>query len=107
VVFASAAGAAWTLWDRVQHDPWLRLLARARRHLARAGIESSPSTSPRQLAQMLDARYAGGGEKARAWHDWLIQLELHRYATAPNMAARDSQQLRRLRRRFNELQWPA
>jgi transglutaminase-like putative cysteine protease len=108
VVFASAGAAAWTLWDRVQHDPWLRLLARARRQLARAGIESSPSTSPRQLAQMLDARYAGGsGEKARAWHDWLMQLELHRYATAPNMAARDSQQLRQLRRRLNALRWPA
>jgi hypothetical protein len=111
VVFASAGAAAWTFWDRVQHDPWLRLLARARRQLARAGIESSPSTSPRQLAEMLDTRYAGGGEKARAWHDWLMQLELQRYAaapgTAPNMAARDAQQLRQLRRRFTALRWPA
>ena len=34
VVCVSLCGAAWTLWERTQHDPWLRLLARARRKLA-------------------------------------------------------------------------
>jgi protein-glutamine gamma-glutamyltransferase len=107
VVFASAGAAALTLWDRVQHDPWLRLLARARRQFARAGIQSSASTSPRQLARMLDVRYARGGDKARAWHDWLMELELQRYAGAPSRAAKDTQHLRQLRRRFNALRWPA
>jgi transglutaminase-like putative cysteine protease len=30
LIAASLAGAAWTLWERSQHDPWLRLLGRAR-----------------------------------------------------------------------------
>ena len=51
VVLAALAGAAWTLWDRAQHDPWLRLLARARKRLEKAGIHSTPAASPRQLAQ--------------------------------------------------------
>jgi protein-glutamine gamma-glutamyltransferase len=112
VVFASVVAAAWTLWDRAQHDPWLRLLARARRQLARAGIESSPSTSPRQLAHMLEAKYAAGGaEKLRAWHDWLLQLEMQRYAARPDNTlspgSGNSPHLGPLKRRFNALRSPA
>ena len=112
VVFASVVAAAWTLWDRVQHDPWLRLLARARRQFARVGIESTPSTSPRRLARMLDEKYAvGGSEKLRAWHDWLMELESQRYAPdrrdAANAGPGDMQSLRQLRRRLNSLRWPA
>ncbi|MFS2055461.1 transglutaminase-like domain-containing protein, partial [Variovorax sp. CT11-76] len=38
LVGASLAGALWTLWERSQHDPWLRLLGRARARLAKAGL---------------------------------------------------------------------
>jgi protein-glutamine gamma-glutamyltransferase len=112
VVFASVVAAAWTLWDRAQHDPWLRLLARARRQFAKAGIGSTPSTSPRQLARMLDEKYAAsGGEKLGAWLDWLVQLESQRYAPGPTDAANarpgDMQSLRQLSRRLNALRWPA
>jgi hypothetical protein len=39
VVLVALLGAAWAYWDRVEHDPWLRLLGRTRRRPAqgRAG----------------------------------------------------------------------
>src|SRR5206468_11814753 len=72
IVLAARLGAAWTLWDRAQHDPWLRLLARARKRLAKAGIESTPATSPRQLGLQVQAKYSHQGQSL---HDWLMQLE--------------------------------
>ncbi|MES2363787.1 MAG: DUF3488 and transglutaminase-like domain-containing protein [Pseudomonadota bacterium] len=109
VVLASLAGAAWTLWDRTQHDPWLRLLARARKRLARAGIQSTAATSPRQLAEKLMAQSTGQGEaKTRALYDWLMQLELQRYAsTSASATVHGRQRLHQLRRQFNALAWPA
>ncbi|MDB5964460.1 MAG: transglutaminase-like protein [Polaromonas sp.] len=109
VVLAASTGAAWTLWDRAQHDPWLRLLGRARKRLARAGIESLPSTSPRQLAMLLDQKFAGRGD-VRPVRDWLMQLELQRYAATPDGTRKRSQgtgALDELRRTFRHLAWPA
>jgi len=108
IVLAALLGAAWTLWDRTQHDPWLRLLARARRQLAKAGIESTPATSPRQLALQVLARYGGSsGSRGQALHDWLMQLELQRYAV--NSSGRHSRlrEIRRLRQQLSALAWPA
>ena len=110
VVLAAVLGGAWTLWDRTQHDPWLRLLARARKRLEIAGVPSSPATSPRQLAVRVLAHY---GEPGRALHDWLMQLELQRYAYAPaaSQGGPDGRQapaqLRRLKDQFSRLAWPA
>jgi transglutaminase-like putative cysteine protease len=101
VVLASLAGAAWTLWERTQHDPWLRLLTRARQRLAQAGIESTPATSPRQLARLALAKY---GSQGQALHDWLMQLELQRYA---DPSASRQIQLNQLRQQFSRLAWPA
>ena len=94
VVLASLAGAAWALWERTQHDPWLRLLNRASLRLAKAGIISTPATSPRQLAAQVMASAANAGNLAgrinasqgQALADWLMQLERHRYAS-PGAAA--------------------
>ena len=110
VVLAAVLGGAWTLWDRTQHDPWLRLLARARKRLEIAGVPSSPATSPRQLAVRVLAHY---GEPGRALHDWLMQLELQRYAYAPAASQggpggrQAPAQLRRLKDQFSRLAWPA
>jgi len=105
LVLASLAGAAWTLWERTQHDPWLRLLAHARKRLAQGGIESTPATSPRQLAQQVLAKYgAQSASQTQALHDWLMALELQRYA---NSSASQQIQLAQLKQQFSRLAWPA
>jgi protein-glutamine gamma-glutamyltransferase len=110
VVLAAVLGGAWTLWDRTQHDPWLRLLARARKRLGKAGLESTPATSPRQLARMVLARY---GVRGQSLHDWLMQLESQRYANAqagaalPGRSAQPRAELRLLGQQFGRLAWPA
>ena len=110
VVLAATVGGAWTLWDRTQHDPWLRLLARTRKRLAKAGIASTPATSPRQLASLVLARY---GARGQALHDWLMQLETQRYADASDTSAgsvgsaQPRAALLQLRQQFGRLSWPA
>lgn len=105
IVAAALVGAGWTLWDRVQHDPWLRLLARARKRLAPAGIESTQATSPRQLAVLVQQKFgAGPGGQGQALHDWLVRLELQRYAGA---SGNERLELNQLRREFDRLAWPA
>ncbi len=105
IVLAALLAAAWTLWDRAQHDPWLRLLARARKRLAKAGIESTPATSPRQLALLLQARYGSqSGGQGQALHDWLMRLESQRYAPA---SPGGPHQLKQLKQQFSRLTWPA
>ena len=75
------AGAAWTLWERSQHDPWLRLLERVRAS-AWTAPESScrPTAPPRQIATAVTTRF---GERASALADWLLKLETQRYARSP------------------------
>ena len=117
VVLAALVGAAWTLWDRSQHDPWLRLLARARKRLAKAGIPSTPASSPRQLAGLVLARYGSQNPNdAQALHDWLMQLEVQRYAKGSSNPSRKAArpgmprplaQLQQLRQQFGQLAWPA
>jgi transglutaminase-like putative cysteine protease len=103
IVVVALLGAGWTLWDRVQHDPWLRLLARARKRLAPAGIESTPATSPRQLALLVQQKYGPDGQ-GQALHDWLVRLELQRYAGA---SGHGRLELSQLRQEFDRLAWPA
>lgn len=98
IVAAALAGAAWTWWDRLQHDPWLRLLGRARKRLRAAGLDVGQSTAPRQIANLVTARF---GEDARRLADWLLRLEAQRYARQPGAS------LQALRREFQQLPWPA
>jgi transglutaminase-like putative cysteine protease len=100
IVLVSLAGAAWTFWERSQHDPWLRLLARARKKLDKHGIPSHSASSPRHLALQVLQHH---GEAGRPVHDWLMQLEAQRYAASDNGA----QPLSGLKKHYRQLRWPA
>ncbi len=100
LVAASLAGAGWTLWERSQHDPWLRLLGRARARLAKAGLPLPETAPPRQMAQAADARFGPAGQAVR---DWLLKLEAQRYAPATSDR---SASLAALRAEFRQLAWP-
>ncbi len=105
IVMVSLLGAVWGLWERTQHDPWLRLLARARKRLAKAGINSTAATSPRQLAELLKTHHSA---QYAALGGWLMQLEAQRYAASgSDHTLKQLRQLRQLRQQFNGLQWPA
>jgi protein-glutamine gamma-glutamyltransferase len=78
IVIVSLSGIAWTLWDRRQHDPWLRLLASVRARLDKTGLTSHASISPRELARVVLHHF---GESAKPLAAWLIQLEEIRYRT--------------------------
>ena len=98
VVTVSLAGAAWSLWERTQHDPWLRLLNKARKQLAKAGIVTQENSTPRQLAALIRAQH---DTQYDALHGWLLQLEAQRYAMS-----RPAQQLQQLRQQYRALVWP-
>jgi protein-glutamine gamma-glutamyltransferase len=83
LVGVSLLGALWTLWERTQHDPWLRLLHRARKRLAAAGLTSEAATPPRTLAKAVRAQF---GDAAQGFHDWLLRLEAQRYAKIDDTA---------------------
>jgi protein-glutamine gamma-glutamyltransferase len=88
IVCVSLIGAAWTLYTRHQHDPWLRLLHTARKRLSAAGIASDDATPPRELAQRARARWGDTHTATvQALHDWLLRLETLRYAPPGSQAA--------------------
>jgi protein-glutamine gamma-glutamyltransferase len=97
VVIVALAGAAWSWWDRLQHDPWLRLLARTRRRLGQAGLEIGNTAPPREIAALVITHF---GADARGLADWLLRLEAQRYARTP------ASSLSALRREFHQLCWP-
>lgn len=101
IVAVSLFGAAWSLWERTQHDPWLRLLGKARKQLAKGGITSTAASTPRELALQLPAKF---GASTAPIHDWLMQLEAQRYRLA-NAAGQPG--LAQLRQQFKQLRWPA
>lgn len=116
ITLAALVGGGWTLWERTQHDPWLRLLGQARQRLAKMGINSTPATSPRQLARQIQEHNAHrkpdqtqNPAQMQALHDWLIQLEMQRYAPTHTAPTRRCQlkQLQQLKQQFSRLNWPA
>ena len=96
IVVVSLVGAAWTLYSRSQHDPWLRLYLAARRQLALAGLASSEATPARELATQARMRW---GEPANNLYDWLLRLEAWRYAPV----AKSKANLATLRSQFKQL----
>ena len=100
LVGASLAGALWTLWERSQHDPWLRLLARARARLQRAGLPLPESMPPREIARRVREHFGEEDAAARAIDDWLLRLERQRYS------AQKAEGLSALRSEFARLHWP-
>jgi protein-glutamine gamma-glutamyltransferase len=97
VVIVSIGGAGWTLWERSQHDPWLRLLGKARARLKKAGLEVAEAVPPRQMAQRVTERF---GPRGQAVRDWLLRLEAQRYARESATG------LSQLRSEFRQLAWP-
>ena len=102
VVAAGLGGAAWTLWERRQSDPWLRLLQRARARLHGYGMELAPSTAPRDIAQRVRKRF--GAEQTTALRAWLLHMEAQRYASGFAGLAR--QPIEQLQREFRHIVWP-
>ncbi len=98
VTLVGLIGAALTLWERHHQDPWLRELARARKLLAKAGLPSDSSTTPRTLATQALAKF---GEPARPLHDWLLQFDALRYR--PQEAAQGNPALATLKAAFSRL----
>jgi protein-glutamine gamma-glutamyltransferase len=106
IVAVSLGGALWTLWERREHDPWLRLLGRARARLAASGLATHAAQPPRQLAALVRQHFAGRAEM-QAVHDWLLRLEALRYAPSPASRAQTAAALATLQREFKALAWPA
>lgn len=99
VVLVSLAGAGWQLWERQQHDPWLRLLQRCQRRLQATGLNAPAATTPRALATQVQ-RHFGDTDFSRRVTQWLIRLEALRYAPhSPDTLAT-------LRREWQQLAWP-
>ena len=97
VLAAALGGVGWGLWERSQHDPWLRLLARTRQRLARAGLALPDNLPPRAMAERVQAQF---GAPASAVAEWLLRLERLRYAPDPGA------ELGVLRSEFRNLPWP-
>jgi protein-glutamine gamma-glutamyltransferase len=98
LVLVALVVAAWGLWERREHDPWLRLLGRARRRLLETGVEVPAAAPPRQIATLVTGRF---GDRAQALADWLLKLEMQRYARDPGAS------LAALQREFDQLAWPS
>ena len=103
VVFSSLCGAAWTLWERSRHDPWLRLLGRAVQRLQAAGMTIGPDCPPRRMAELLQQRLGVADPRMAPIRDWLLRLEQLRYAPADTAAG---VKLLSLRRELSQLPWP-
>jgi protein-glutamine gamma-glutamyltransferase len=99
LVAVSLAGAGWSLWERQQHDPWLRLLGRARKQLDQLGLDTDEQTSPRELARLAQ-RHFGNTAFAQALSLWLLRLEAQRYSRQSPLT------LATLQREFHQLPWP-
>jgi transglutaminase-like putative cysteine protease len=98
VVGVALVGAAWARYERSRQDPWLRLLARVRQRLAKAGVPLGPTSGPRQMAAAVTKRF---GTEGQALADWLLRLEAQRYAREADAP------LPALHRELNRLPWPA
>ncbi len=103
IVVSSLLGAAWTLWERSRHDPWLRLLRDARRRLAAEDdAPLTPNMPPRAMADLLRQRWGPDDARVQAIGRWLLRLEAMRYAPQ----GPDGASLAALRREFRQLPWP-
>ncbi len=103
IVLSSLLGAAWTLWERSRHDPWLRLLEQATRRLTGAGWPIAPSSPPRTIALQLRQHWGPTDARAEAICKWLLRLEALRYAPEGTVGGAN---LAGLRREFSQLPWP-
>ena len=99
VVAVSLVGASWTLWERQQHDPWLRLLQKGRTRLKALGLATPTHQTPRALATQVRQHF-GNTPFTQSVTEWLIQLEAQRYSHKATAT------LATLQRDFQKIQWP-
>ena len=104
LVAAALAGIAWAHWERSRQDPWLRLLAQARRRLEAAGVAAPPQAPPRDLARCVQNSPLPP-ELRQPLADWLLALERQRYAPQPAQQT-PAAALAKLRRDLQQLRWP-
>jgi protein-glutamine gamma-glutamyltransferase len=104
LVLASLVGAGWTLWEKRQHDPWLRLLHTAHKRLQRGGLSLPQGATPREMACALEQVARELSSPANSLlHQWLLRLEVMRYAKdSPGAAHSD---LSRMRRELQRINW--
>ncbi|MET4575179.1 DUF3488 and transglutaminase-like domain-containing protein [Ottowia thiooxydans] len=103
LTIAALVGAGWAMWERGQHDPWQRLLGRARKRLQRAGVQIPPNAPPRELARIAQSTDRLPVPLKDALQEWLLALERARYAPAPENS---SSQMAQLQSQFKQLNWP-
>ena len=101
LVAVALSSAAWTLWERRQSDPWLRLLQQAQAAALRAGLTLPESAPPRQIAALLQQRH--GAPATAVLRAWLLRLEAQRYGRSDAADARRT--LAQLRREWRTLSW--
>ena len=110
IALAGLAAAAWAMWDRRQHDPWLRLLASARQRLAQAGLPlpgaALAAATPRTLAAAVQAAAHWPPDTRQQWQQSLIALETWRYAPAAATPQTRRAALTALRRQLQSLPLP-
>ena len=106
VAVVALVAAVWARWERSRQDPWLHLLDQARERLHAAGLSLGPAVPARTMAQQARQHF---GEAAAPVSQWLLQLEMLRYAPGgENSGPTDplSRKLATLRREFHQLSWP-
>lgn len=101
-VAGSLLGAAWAWWQRSRQDPWLRLLNSVAARLRQTGITLAPQSTPRHMAQQLQAQRGAEQPAVQAISDWLLRLEALRYAARP-AGEPERQQAKRLATLAHEL----
>ena len=106
VALAALVAAVWARWERSRQDPWLQLLGQARQRLHAAGLAVGPTVPARTMAQQARQHF---GDAAAPVSQWLLQLEMLRYAPGGENSAhpsKTSRTLATLRREFHQLTWP-
>ncbi|RGE39968.1 DUF3488 domain-containing protein [Comamonas testosteroni] len=104
----STMALLWLIWSRAtrsKRDGWSLLMDDARSRLQRAGIDSSASTSARNLASRVQSQWAAN-TAAKALSDWLLDMERLRYAAAKDITESDLKPLRERWRAIKRQRWP-
>ncbi len=106
-VAGSLVGVAWAWWQRSRKDPWLRLLNSVDARLRQTGITLAPQSTPRHMAQQLQAQRGAEQPAVQAISDWLLRLEALRYAARPagEPERQQAKRLATLARELKQLPW--
>jgi protein-glutamine gamma-glutamyltransferase len=99
MIAASVAGATWTWLEKRHRDPWVRMLAVARKKLLAAGVEADASTPARELASRARTHL---GERAAGAEAWLLAFDRARYAAVQQRGAT----LKDLQQGLRTVAWP-